>query len=239
MVVPAEPDRPDPLPMIATPKFELDLPEPPSTELALPDEPDRSSYRPTAPAEACIARFARLEADVSHDGLVGVGRHSAARFPRLGGVLHDRIAPGSEEAALLLTGTTQTALAGYQVVVATGEVANEAIAHHDTEALWAAFVPVSYRVPQPIAQSIWDVCRFEDYWVALLVELGLDGDASRFGNGQTSSLSRSIRGLSTVGTALALAERGARRERLRPQRRPGRERRIERWDLPPVPRRLG
>ena len=48
----------------------------------------------------------------------------------------------------------------------------------------------------------------------LLVELGLAGDAHRFAKGHVSPLSRSIRGLSTVGVALALTERGGRYDRL-------------------------
>ena len=231
-----------PHPMIVTvSSVALDIYEPPSTDVSIsgpiPEGSDWSRYLPTPPADACIVRFGQAEADVAHGDLIGLGRHSAARFPRLGGLLHGRVAAGSEEESLLIAGATQTVRAGYQVVLATGEVADEAIVHHDTESLWTAFVPMSYRVPQPIAQLAWDVCHFEDYWVTLLCEIGLAGAASRFADGQTSPLSRSIRGLSTVGVALALAERGAPRERPRRPRRTLGGRRISRWELPPVPRR--
>jgi hypothetical protein len=214
----------------------LDIYEPPSTDLSLPPEPDwSSSYRPTPPADACIVRFAHLEADVSHGELVGLGRQSAARFPRLGGVLHERVEPGGDAAALVLAATTRTIRAGYQAVLATGQVADDEIVHHDAEDLWATFVPMSYCVPRAVAQVAWDVCRFEDMWVAVLDELGMERDASRLAGGQVSPLNRSIRGLSTVGVALALAERGARHERQRARRRSLRPRRLGRWDLPSTP----
>jgi hypothetical protein len=204
------------------------------------DAHDWARFAPTAPAEACLVRFAAREADVSHAGLTGLGRQSPARFPRLGGVLHGRIAPGTVAATAVAAATEQTIRAGYQAALATHQVAAEPVEHADAEELWQAFVPASYRIPRRVASTAWALCRFEDLWVALLTDVGLDGDANRFGNGQVSPLSRSIRGLSTVGVALALTERGGRYERQRAGRRPlfaRRPERRERRDLPPAPRR--
>jgi len=204
--------------------------------VAAVDGPDWAGHVLSDAAEACIASFAGLEADVSSGELSGVGRVSAVRFPRLGGVLHGRIAPGSRAAALLTTAVERTIRAGYQAALATQQVASVPVEHRDAEELWAAFVPVSYRIPRSVATTTWDVCRFDLFWVELLTELGLDGDANRFGNGHVSPLSRSIRGLSTVGVALALAERGGRHDRLSTARRTTRGLRRQGRGLPPAPR---
>lgn len=180
---------------------------------------------PTPPAEACLVHFAASEADVSTPDLAGLGRQSPARFPRLGGVLHGRVDPGSHAAALLLSGTEQTIRIGYQAALATQPVADEPVVYRDAQPLWAAFVRASYRVPRAVAATAWELCRFDELWVALLTDIGLAGDANRFGKGQVSPLSRSIRGLSTVGVALALTERGGRLDGPRAPRR----------DLPPAP----
>lgn len=173
-------------------------------------------------AEACIARFAANEADVSSSDIVGLGRVSGVRFPRLGGVLHGRIEAGSRDAALLRSAVERTICAGYHTALGTPQVARVPVIHDEVDELWAAFVPASYRIPRRVAATAWDVCRFDEFWVDVLEELGLEGDAVRFANGHVSALSRSIRGLSTVGMMLALAERGGRHDRLpaaRPRRR--------------------
>jgi hypothetical protein len=172
-------------------------------------------------AEACITRFAAAEADVASADIHGLGRISGVRFPRLGGVLHGRVEPGSRDAALLLSAVERTIRAGYQTALTTEQVARVPVLHDDADDLWAAFVPASYRIPRRVAATAWEVCPFEDFWVGVLEELGLEGDAIRFANGRVSALSRSIRGLSTVGMMLALAERGGRHDRLasaRPRR---------------------
>src|SRR4051794_39834419 len=58
--------------------------------------------------ETCIVRFAAHEADVSSPDIVGLGRISGVRFPRLGGVLHNRIQAGSAGAALLESAAART-----------------------------------------------------------------------------------------------------------------------------------
>jgi hypothetical protein len=227
--------------MIATPtSAALALHEDPWVPAAHVDTRDWASFAPTAPAEACLVRFAAHEADVADADLNGLGRQSAARFPRLGGVLHGRVAPGSHAAAQLFAGTEATIRAGYQAALATRQVAREPVVYDDAATLWDAFLPVSYRIPRPVAATVWTVCGFEELWVSLLTDLGLEGDANRFGNGQVSPLSRSIRGLSTVGVALALTERGGRYDRQRGGRRTPRSRRhlVIRRDLPPAPRGL-
>jgi hypothetical protein len=171
-------------------------------------------------AETCIARFAAHEADVSSSDIVGLGRISGVRFPRLGGVLQNRIQPGSVGAALLESATARTIRAGYQTAVAMGQVARVSAIHSDADDLWEAFVPTSYRIPRRVAATAWEVCRFDDFWVDVLEELGLERDALRFANGQVSALSRSIRGLSTVGMMLALSERGGRHDRRATRPRP-------------------
>jgi hypothetical protein len=196
----------------------------------------RDGFRPTGAAEVCLTRFATDEADVSRGDLHGLGRASAVRFPRLGGVLHGRVAPGTRAATLVVVGAERTIRAGYQAALATNQVADEPVLHDDATALWGAFLPASYRIPRTVAAVAWDVCRFDEFWVHLLGELGLDGDAKRFGNGHVSPLSRSIRGLSTVGVALALTERGGRHDRRATgMRRPASQRREGRA-LPPAPR---
>jgi hypothetical protein len=182
-------------------------------------------------AEACIARFAAAEADVTSAELTGLGRTSGVRFPRLGGVLHGRIEPGSADAALVRSAVERTIRAGYRTALAMQQVSKISAVHEDAGELWAAFVPESYRIPRRVAATAWEICRFDDFWSGVLEELGLDGDAGRFANGHVSALSRSIRGLSTVGLMLALAERGGRHDRLqsgrvravRAHRRAGRE----------------
>jgi hypothetical protein len=187
-------------------------------------------------AERCISRFAAHEADLGDAELVGLGRISAVRFPRLGGVLHGRVAPGGRSAALVTQGVERTLRAGYHAALATDEVAQVPVERVHIEDLWTAFVPASYRIPRPVAAKAWEIGGFEEYWVNLLVALGLDGDANRLANGHVSPLSRSIRGLSTVGVALALTERGGRHERSASRRQPTRrDRRVGR-ELPPAPR---
>jgi hypothetical protein len=167
----------------------------------------------TVAADACIDRFAAAEADVAADELIGLGRVSGVRFPRLGGVLFGRVEPGSDEAQLLASAVERTIRAGYRTALAMTQVVDVPAVHTEVEDLWDAFVPHSYRVPRPVAATTWEVCRFDDFWIGVLEELGLEGDAARFANGHVSPLSRSIRGLSTVGTMLALAERGGRHDR--------------------------
>ena len=135
------------------------------------------------------------------------------RFPRLGGVLHGRVADDARTAALVVLDVEQTVRAGYLAALATEEVAAEPVQIASASELWDAFVPASYRIPRSIAATAWELCRFDDYWVRRLEELGLEGDARRLGKARTSALSRSIRGLSTVGVALAIAERGGRYDR--------------------------
>jgi hypothetical protein len=180
----------------------------------------------TDAAEACIARFAAAESDLTSPALSGLGRTSGVRFPRLGGVLHGRLAPDSADAALLRDAVERTIRAGYCTALSMEQVSKVPVLYDDTEALWAAFVPDSYRLPRRVASTTWEVCRFDEFWTGVLEELGLDGDAARFANGHVSALSRSIRGLSTVGLILALAERGGRHDRLQSGRvRPMRARR--------------
>jgi hypothetical protein len=209
----------------------------------LPEDPfsswsseDDTTHR-LAAAEACIARFAAAEADVSSGDLVGLGRVSGVRFPRLGGVLHGRVEPGSPAAQQLVSAVERTIRAGYHTALAMTQVAKVPVVHDNADELWAAFVPNSYRIPRRVAATTWEVCRFDDFWVDVLEELGLEGDAVRFLNGHVSALSRSIRGLSTVGMMLALAERGGRHDRLQTGRlRSARAHRSSRREMPRAPR---
>lgn len=194
-----------------------------------------SSSRLSSAAEGCIARFAADEADLKSAELGGLGRVSGSRHPRLGGVLHGRLAVGSAAADALAIGVEQTLRAGYQVALATHQVADVPVHHVDADELWAAFVPTSYRIPRTVSATAWELCRFDRYWVSLLDELGLVGDARRLGLGRLSPLSRSIRGLSTVGVALAISERGGRRERSSLDRQPRRERFRPTRPMPPAP----
>jgi len=189
-------------------------------------------------AERCITRFAAHEADVTRAELAGLGRVSSVRFPRLGGVLHGRVAPEGRAASLLTVGAERTVRAGYRAALATHQVANHPVEHVDVDGLWSAFLPASYRIPRAVAATAWEVCRFDEFWVNLLVTLGLDGDATRLANGRVSPLSRSIRGLSTVGMALALTERGGRHDRFAGGRRTMRGHRREGGGLPPAPRTI-
>jgi hypothetical protein len=187
-------------------------------------------------AESCITRFAADEANVSSADIVGLGRVSGVRYPRLGGVLHGRIEPGSLEAARLQAAVERTIRAGYQTALSAPQVAKVSVLHHNADALWAAFVPASYRSPRRVAATAWEACRFDEFWVGVLEELGLDGDAVRFANGQVSALSRSIRGLSTVGLMLALTERGGRHDRQAARPRRPRRHRFGGRTMPPAPR---
>jgi hypothetical protein len=199
-----------------------------------------TSGGPTGAAELCIARFAASEGDVASAELHGLGRVSGTRFPRLGGVLHGRVADHAHTAALVVLGVTDTVRAGYLAAVATEEVAAEPVQIESAPELWDAFVPTSYRIPRSVATTAWDLCRFDDYWVRRLEQLGLEGDARRLAKGRTSALSRSVRGLSTVGVALAIAERGGRYDRAvfgRPVARAPRRRSHGRA-LPQAPRLL-
>ena len=189
--------------------------------------------------EACITRFAAAEADVTSDDIVGLGRVSGVRFPRLGGVLFDRVDPGSVEADVLRSAIERTIRAGYHTALAMPQVAKVPVVHDDTDELWEAFVPTSYRIPRRVAATTWEVCRFDDFWVGILEQLGLEGDAVRFANGHVSALSRSIRGLSTVGMMLALAERGGRHDRLQTGRQRPRMHRSARREMPAAPRPFG
>jgi hypothetical protein len=187
-------------------------------------------------AEACIARFAAAESDLTSSALSGLGRKSGARFPRLGGVLHGRVAPDSASAALLRRAVERTIRAGYHTALSMEQVSKVPVLYDDVDGLWTAFVPASYRLPRRVAATTWVVCRFDEYWTGVLAELGLDGDAVRFANGHVSALSRSIRGLSMVGLMLALTERGGRHDRLQSARvRPMGARRRGRG-MPPAPR---
>ncbi len=190
----------------------------------------------TRAIEACIARFAAAEADVASDDIVGLGRVSGVRFPRLGGVLFGRVDVGSVEAEVLQSAIERTIRAGYDTAVAMAQVAKVPVVHDDPDELWDAFVPNSYRIPRRVAATTWEVFRFDDFWTGILEELGLEGDAVRFANGHVSALSRSIRGLSTVGMMLALAERGGRHDRLQTGRQRPRMHRSARREMPAAPR---
>ena len=207
----------------------------------LPTDPftEGEATTSTRAVEACIARFAAAEADVTNDDIVGLGRVSGVRFPRLGGVLFGRVDPGSVEAEVLQSAIERTIRAGYHTAVAMHQVAKVPVVHDDADELWAAFVPNSYRIPRRVAATTWEVCRFDDFWTGILEELGLDGDAVRFANGHVSALSRSIRGLSTVGMMLALAERGGRHDRLQAGRQRPRMHRSARREMPAAPRAFG
>ena len=111
---------------------------------------------------------------MSSPDIVGLGRISGVRFPRLGGVLHNRIQPGSAEARLLESAAARTIRAGYQTAMAMGQVARVSAIHSDADDLWEAFVPTSYRIPRRVAATAWEVCRFDDFWVDVLEELGLE-----------------------------------------------------------------
>jgi hypothetical protein len=188
-------------------------------------------------AEACIARFADAEADVASSDLAGLGRTSGVRFPRLGGALYGRIVPGSAAEAILRDAIERTIRAGYHTALAMQQVTRVPVLHEDEDELWAAFAPESYRLPRRVAAMTWEICRFDDFWIGVLEELGLEGDAVRFAKGHVSALSRSIRGLSTVGLALALAERGGRHDRLQSGRpRPFRAHRRAGRAMPRAPR---
>jgi hypothetical protein len=207
----------------------------------LPTDPfaDGVSGAHSSAAEACVARFAAAEADVTSDERIGLGRVSGVRFPRLGGVLFGRIDPGSVEAEVLRSAVERTIRAGYDTALAMPQVTKVPVVHDDTEELWEAFVPTSYRIPRRVAATTWEVCRFDDFWVDVLEQLGRDGDAVRFANGHVSALSRSIRGLSTVGMMLALAERGGRHDRLQTGRPRARMHRSTRREMPAAPRAFG
>src|ERR1044071_8985461 len=101
--------------------------------------------------EACIARFAESEADVRDENIVGLGRVSGVRFPRLGGVLFGRVDPGSVEADLLRSAIERTIRASYHTALAMPQVTKVPVVHEDTDELWEAFVPTSYRIPRRVA----------------------------------------------------------------------------------------
>ena len=208
---------------------------------ALPTDPftDGEFGANARAVEASIIRFAAAEADVTSDDIVGHGRVSGVRFPRLGGVLFGRIDPGSVEAEVLRSAIERTIRAGYHTAIAMPQVAKVPVVHDDADELWEAFVPNSYRIPRRVAATTWEVCRFDDFWVGILEQLGLEGDAVRFANGHVSALSRSIRGLSTVGMMLALAERGGRHDRLQTGRQRPRLHRSARREMPAAPRPFG
>lgn len=243
----ASPSRPD-LDDDATLGDELDLERAVGSAVALfedglsglrrQQDEDGSGSPLTDAAERCIARFAACEADVTSAELAGLGRVSSVRFPRLGGVLHGRVAAGGHAAALLTVGVERTVRAGYRAAVATHQVANVPVEHVDVEDLWDAFLPASYRIPRAVAATTWEIGRFDEFWANLLVTLGLDGDATRLANGRVSPLSRSIRGLSTVGMALALTERGGRHDRFPVGRLPTRGHRRAGGGVPPAPQTI-
>ena len=106
-------------------------------------------------ADACIARFAAAEADVTSDDVIGLGRVSGVRFPRLGGILFGRIDPGSVEAEVLQSAIEGTIRAGYHTALAMPQVDKVAVVHDDAEELWEAFVPTSYRIPRRVAATTW------------------------------------------------------------------------------------
>jgi hypothetical protein len=207
----------------------------------LDDDPFTASDRRVSSAvEACIRRFAVAEADVTTPDVDGLGRVSGVRHPRLGGVLNGRVEPGSAAADALRSAVERTIRAGYLTALSARQVASRPIVHEDVDELWEAFVPNSYRIPRKVAATVWEVCRFDDFWSGVLEDLGLDGDAARFANGHVSDISRSIRGLSTVGMMLALVERGGRHDRLqRGRTRSDRPHRSVRRDLPRAPRPYG
>jgi hypothetical protein len=175
----------------------------------------------TDAAEWCIRRFAALETDVASAELTGVGRDSGVRFPRLGGLLHGRVAPGSHAASLLTGGAERTIRAGYVLALDADGLADAPVQHTTPDELWAAFVPASYRIPRQAAAPTIDDSDDDERWTSLLRELGLVRDATRLARGRVSPLSRSIDGLRTVGVALAVTERAARRV-ARAHRRDGR-----------------
>jgi hypothetical protein len=161
----------------------------------------------TPAADACIRRFATIEADVSMAQFKGLGRGTAYKFPRLGGALHGKVSPGSSAAATLQAAVERTIHAGYLAVL-TERGSTAPIVVVTAEELWSAFIPVSYDLPEHLRNIALDLCAFDAFWFAVLERCGLGKDVKDWKSGRPSQIRQSIGGLCSVGVALALAERG-------------------------------
>ena len=100
--------------------------------------------------------------------------------------------------------------------------------------MWESLLRLSYRIPREAAATTWELCALDVLWVDVLQQVGLERDANRLVAGVHTSLSRSIRGLAAVGVALAVAERGGRRDRREGQTRRRRTRPDRRWGAVPA-----
>ena len=91
----------------------IDAPAPTTLRPVRPSVASLGSQRPrvTSPAPSCRA---------------SVGCRGT-RFPRLGGVLHGRVADDAHTAALVMLDVTETVRAGYLAALATEEVAAEPV----------------------------------------------------------------------------------------------------------------
>ena len=162
----------------------------------------------TPAADACVRRFATIEADVSMAQFKGLGRGTAYRFPRLGGALFGKVSPGTSAAATLQAAVERTIHAGYLAVLTTEQGRTASIVLATAEELWSAFIPLSYSVPAHLRDIAMDLCAFDAFWFAVLERCGLAKDVEQWKRGRTSPMSQSISGLCPVGVALSLAERG-------------------------------
>jgi len=161
-------------------------------------------------AAVCVRRFAQIEGDTARAGLKGAGRVSKVAWPRLGGVLHADATRARLPASFFQDLVERTVLGAYLstvlILVGEGPAAGEA-RPFDTTTLWERWIPVSYNASDELLEPVFSFSAVMGFWWTALRARGMVDVAEQV-NAPESSLFRSLIGITSAGTMLAVVERG-------------------------------
>ena len=159
---------------------------------------------PSPGAQAVIAKFACIEADITNPGLKGVGRMIPAAFPRLGGILYGDAR--QEAAAVLRAAVERTLHAGYLLALTLDLNLERPISITNPDTLWERLVPLAFESSSDLHDYVYALADVWDFWERILVGLGMAKRAR--GLKRPSKIMSNISGLAIPGTMLAYIERG-------------------------------
>ena len=159
---------------------------------------------PSPGAQAVIAKFARIEADITNPGLKGVGRMIPAAFPRLGGILYSDAPP--EAASVLRVADERTLHAGYLMALSIDLNLERPISIVNPDALWERLVPLAFRSSTDLHDYVYAGADVWNFWERIFVGLGMSKQARALK--RPSRIMSNLSGLAMPGTMLAYAERG-------------------------------
>lgn len=154
----------------------------------------------------CVRRFASIEGNCHDPNRKGLGRVSADGFPRLGGVLYSEAQERPTAIDVITCAVERTVHAGYLAAALLSNETRKSPDPIDVESLWNRWVPISYSAGPNEADLVFNTCAIEDFWLAVLADIGFEASLAKLESGQPSDLSMSLGGLATTGPGLFLAE---------------------------------